>query len=311
MDTRFSWRLQWEAGATLWVDTSITVKHLHIFAIDDTFSERFADWAVPHPGVDLDICQYLPTAMPHSTVADEAPQPAPHATLPSSFFERYRAEYATMPYSEHQKVYAIIERYYPGQCHYDAKAIVVFLDGLCAAGVVPAVLELGGWKGELAKEMLARFPDIIVWHNIEICQEAVAKSVCADTRYHPKTLPDFFWRYRPLPGPVNTLVLSHVVEHMRAEDFSRVLAHVATLGIQHIYLDIPHITETSEKAWQGWTNTHVLEVGWKRLEEILTAYGYSPVSSDGAQRTYASAQGVATLAEERCHAVCEVVDATV
>jgi hypothetical protein len=44
MDTKFSWRLQEEAGATLWVDTTIIVNHLNIFKIDDSFQNRFDDW---------------------------------------------------------------------------------------------------------------------------------------------------------------------------------------------------------------------------------------------------------------------------
>ena len=37
MDTTFTYRLGTEAGATLWVDTSIAVRHLHLFAIDTSF----------------------------------------------------------------------------------------------------------------------------------------------------------------------------------------------------------------------------------------------------------------------------------
>lgn len=44
-DCRFIWRLQLESAARCWVDTTIMIKHLHIFAIDDTYQERFADWA--------------------------------------------------------------------------------------------------------------------------------------------------------------------------------------------------------------------------------------------------------------------------
>jgi hypothetical protein len=54
-DTRFVWRLKTEGGARLHVDTTIVVKHLHIFEIDDTFSERFQDWAVPGPHRDSAI----------------------------------------------------------------------------------------------------------------------------------------------------------------------------------------------------------------------------------------------------------------
>jgi len=46
MDCTFVWRLQWEAHARVWVDTTIKVKHCHVFKIDDTFSSRFGDWKI-------------------------------------------------------------------------------------------------------------------------------------------------------------------------------------------------------------------------------------------------------------------------
>ena len=59
MDTTFVWRLQSEAGAKVWVDTTINVKHLHAFPIDRTFSGRFDDWMDPMIG-DPVVCQYQP-----------------------------------------------------------------------------------------------------------------------------------------------------------------------------------------------------------------------------------------------------------
>jgi hypothetical protein len=55
MDAKFIWRLQTEAHAQVWVDTTINVKHLHVFPIDDTFQDRFEDWG-EQPG-DTTVCQ--------------------------------------------------------------------------------------------------------------------------------------------------------------------------------------------------------------------------------------------------------------
>ena len=302
MDTRFSWRLQWEAGVSLWVDTSIKVKHLHVFAIDDTFSERFSDWAVPHPDADMDICRYLPTAVPHSTISDESPAPASTPVLPSSFFDRYRHDYAAMPFAEHQRVYGVIERVYPDQSCFDRQAVASFLQMLITHDIPPAILELGGWKGELAHAMLQQFRGIHFWHNIEICREAVQKVVCQDRwgRYTCNTLDDFFWREKPnWVQMYNTLILSHVVEHMRLEDFAGTIAHCAGKGVGYLYLDIPHITEDSHKAWRGWTNTHVLEGGWNDIEAILAQHDYGKVSGESTPRCYASARGSLVLRKEQ------------
>ena len=57
MDCTFVWRLQEEGGADVWIDTTIPIKHLHVFEIDDTFQERFKDWMNPGIG-DSAICNF-------------------------------------------------------------------------------------------------------------------------------------------------------------------------------------------------------------------------------------------------------------
>ena len=54
-DGRFFLRMK-EIGVKSYVDTTIKVKHCHTFQIDDTFSDRFADWA--EGGGEPAICDY-------------------------------------------------------------------------------------------------------------------------------------------------------------------------------------------------------------------------------------------------------------
>lgn len=65
MDCTFVWRLQREGHARVLVDTTIKVRHLHAFEIDETFSDRFADWARPGAGAP-DICRYGALPIPAS-----------------------------------------------------------------------------------------------------------------------------------------------------------------------------------------------------------------------------------------------------
>lgn len=57
MDSTFVYRLRSEAYAQVWCDTTIKVRHLHAFQIDESFSERFADYATPGVG-DPTLCNY-------------------------------------------------------------------------------------------------------------------------------------------------------------------------------------------------------------------------------------------------------------
>ena len=58
-DLYFTMHIQKELGLQAWVDTTIEVKHLHLFSIDGTFVDRFEDWAEQGKG-DPEICTYKP-----------------------------------------------------------------------------------------------------------------------------------------------------------------------------------------------------------------------------------------------------------
>jgi hypothetical protein len=64
MDTKFCFRLHDEAGAQVWVDTTIQITHLHAMEIDDSFPARFADWSIEGMG-DPEVCRFTapPTPM--------------------------------------------------------------------------------------------------------------------------------------------------------------------------------------------------------------------------------------------------------
>ena len=64
MDSKFVWRLREEVQAQVWVDTTIKVQHLHTFEIDETYSDRFADWQTPGVATDDSFKYRMPaTAM--------------------------------------------------------------------------------------------------------------------------------------------------------------------------------------------------------------------------------------------------------
>ena len=56
-DVSFVWSLKAQLGVQMWVDTTIDVKHLHIFEVDESFPERFSDWQKPGLG-DPRICKF-------------------------------------------------------------------------------------------------------------------------------------------------------------------------------------------------------------------------------------------------------------
>ena len=58
-DSYALYRMQVETHTPLYVDTTIRVAHDHVMSIDDSFQERFANWADPTtPGIDRSICRF-------------------------------------------------------------------------------------------------------------------------------------------------------------------------------------------------------------------------------------------------------------
>lgn len=66
MDCNFVWRLRSEAHVRVWVDTTIKVGHAHVFTVDETYQDRFADWTTPGIG-DKTICRYTPVRPEETT----------------------------------------------------------------------------------------------------------------------------------------------------------------------------------------------------------------------------------------------------
>lgn len=79
-DTRFVWRMQTEVGVPLHIDTTIRVKHDHVFSIDETFQHRFLDWMDrDEPSRDPVITRFrdeLPT-IPSADVPEECGEEMP------------------------------------------------------------------------------------------------------------------------------------------------------------------------------------------------------------------------------------------
>lgn len=175
-------------------------------------------------------------------------------------FDGWRRDYDRLTYAEHVEFYRQVAEVYPDQQHYNELAVREFLQD-----VTGDVLELGGWKGELAAKILPDFPLITAWLNIEIAPQAVTESVCTDVRYGVIVPDAFVWdtdrdltRYR-------TLVASHVIEHMKRADVARLMGRLR--HIERMYVDAPLPPQPS--AWDKGESSHIIELGWIGLADLF------------------------------------------
>jgi hypothetical protein len=177
-------------------------------------------------------------------------------------WDAYRAAYDGMTYGEQVAFYSRVWDLHPDQHHYDPAACAAFLEAVKA----DRVIEIGGWRGHLAAEMLTQFPKIKRWHNIELCRGAVQATVCEDPRYTAQVPGNWAWTMIHEPGGV--LVAAHVIEHMTAAQVALLLG---ALHPRAAFVQSP-LTEDGQD-WAGYGGSHVLRAGWRDVIALFAAYG--------------------------------------
>lgn len=188
-------------------------------------------------------------------------------------FDAWRERYNEMTYRDMKRFYDLVEADHPLQQAYDANAFSRFLDHTIASIGSVSVLEIGGWKGELAQRMLVK-PGIAMWCNLEICENAARKSVFSSPRYETIIPDDFAWNIM-LPE-ANVFIASHFIEHIRWREL-KALVHNLPSKIQFMGLQAP--IQESGTDWMGYHGTHILEVGWKLVSIYLLAAGFVEVEN--------------------------------
>ncbi|HET9520694.1 MAG TPA: hypothetical protein VFO73_06605, partial [Candidatus Limnocylindrales bacterium] len=176
-------------------------------------------------------------------------------------WDEWRANYDRWSFEEHRRFYRKVAGRYPIQRQWDGAAVRAFL-----ADTLPRrVVEIGGWDGSLAAEMLREFDTIETWTNYEI---ADVPQACDDGRYRRVVLDDWPWL---LDVEADALIASHVVEHMRVTEAEELLRR---WDLGAAFIDTP-VGKTA-RSWAGYRGSHIIEVGNGELVERLASTGYDP-----------------------------------
>lgn len=200
-------------------------------------------------------------------------------------FDEYRARYDELTDDEHKAAYDEWFAKYPEQAHYTRDAVAAFI----AAHPLP-VIEIGGWDGALAAEMLRAFPGLPSWDSIDICRAAcrvAAQRLHAEPRrfviWHPESFR--WWRnldWRPTLPP-SSIVCSHTIEHLSDADALSLIESLPN-AIRAIYLESP--LKSEGQTWDGYAGSHVLTLGWNAIDEALERKGFAVASRSGDVSTY-------------------------
>lgn len=186
-----------------------------------------------------------------------------------SDFDAWRENYGNMSYADQQDFYDRVYADHPDQAGYvlhgGLELFSHFFERVLSELPKVYVLELGGWRGELANEMLNRFPSLSIWCNVEICRAAVRGTVFASPRYTTWIPPDHPWNVE-LP-PANVVVASHFIEHIKRHELDLLLINLpATL---RYLVSVAPLPEVERPDWNSYHGSHILEASWDEVAQML------------------------------------------
>jgi len=154
-----------------------------------------------------------------------------------------------------------MEIVYPEQAHYNLEFAKKAFDI-----VKPKVVtEIGGWKGDLAYEIL-KDSSIEKWYNIEISQNAIDKTKCKDQR-HEYIKPDSFNWFDKIEMK-GMIVSTHFIEHLSNQNFETLCKFIKE--VEYIYFEAP--LENDGQTWENYVGTHILTYGWNKVKELLHSH---------------------------------------
>ena len=182
-------------------------------------------------------------------------------------WDAFRAGYDRMTYIELVDFHDRIWDLFPDQSKHSVSLLHTFFETVPE----PArVVEVGGWRGEAAEEILSSEGLVIeCWDNFEICRGAVAHPVLTDPRYHGESPARWLWETEP--GDYNVAVLAHVIEHMRGAQLEALAGWLAASGVQSAYVEAP--LYNGPRRWLHSSSSHVLEFGWNGVIELFARHG--------------------------------------
>lgn len=200
-------------------------------------------------------------------------------------FDDWRKNYGRMSYEDQVAFYNKVAEDFPEQIDFHLPSWLRFFEYVFSKIGPFRVLEIGGWKGELAEEVFKTLPDVILrksvygggqpvptWHNYEISQEALTETVPTDPRYVAMVPNDYAWNIE-LPD-ADVFIASHTIEHIKASELEQMVDNLPDT-VRFIAFESPLPASTEGNTWENYTGSHILEVGWKQVKGMLSDRGFS------------------------------------
>lgn len=187
-------------------------------------------------------------------------------------FDNYREKYNSLSFSDKKRIAHRWSKKYPEQAHFNYEHVDFWLRDIVNDS--PKVLEIGGWKGDLALKALSSFMNIQFWHNYDII-ESVQHQKCSDCRYKYIPLDDYIW-HKSLEFEYNALIATHVIEHFNWSELVNLISWIPK-NIETVLFEAPIPFKGENINWTGDHSTHILEKGWEKIISEMKGFGFEAV----------------------------------
>lgn len=187
-------------------------------------------------------------------------------------WDNWRKQYDNMSFDDQRQFYAKVAQKHPNQQHYNYQTARFFFNNVAEHD--STILELGGWKGELAQKCLMEFNSKIKeWINVDLVQFGNNSG-----KYRELALDRFIWEYNWLKDlPTHQIFVStHTFEHLSEE---HVRAIIKKLYSKYVYLEIP--LERYRRDWNGYQGSHKLPMMQVEIADAMIEAGYTPIMRFG------------------------------
>lgn len=175
-------------------------------------------------------------------------------------FDRYRKFYDTFSFDYKVKIANKWLKQYPEQAHFNIAPINHWLENIVEKPA--SIIEIGGWRGDLAEKALSSFEHIKLWHNYDLIKNNNLQK-CYDNRYKLISLDDYIW-HLPVNNEYNALIATHMIEHINWKEFSALTNWIPT-SIGTVLFEAPLPASNENINWKGDHSSHVLEKGWEQV----------------------------------------------
>jgi hypothetical protein len=205
----------------------------------------------------------------------------------SGKYQQYKWKFETWQFDRYRKLYDSFSFDYkidlaskwliqfPEQAHFDIIPVTYWLES-----IVPnpsLILEIGGWRGDLAEKVLLTFKHIEIWHNYDLLKNNNYQK-CYDKRYKLISLEDYLW-HLSLNCEYNALIAKHMIEHINWKEFIE-LAKWIPAGIRTVLFEAPLPPSGENINWKGDHSSHILEKGWEQVINEMKSYGFSVIYAE-------------------------------